>query len=181
MKLCRLPLPTLLLRNLLARRKLGLNGITNRRRRRGLRRRLILVDLAPLHLFDRRAIAKPYSPCLRADLDDLEIIFLARLQRSRTLQRSRRSAVHGGSLISASFVFDFGVMAECLDVFAQLHERSERSDPRNFALHQLPDLVALEPIAPDIVDLLDAQRDSPVLWVNLQHFGCNRLALAENL
>src|SRR5258708_4913124 len=88
--------------------------------------------------------------------------------------------MHRRSLIPAPLVFDFSVVAERLDIFAQLHERPERSDPRNFALHQLPNLVRLEPIAPDIVDLLDAQRYAAIFRIDLQHLGGDWLALAEN-
>src|SRR5467141_3146531 len=141
--------------NQLTRRQFGLQRVPNRRRRRGLRRRAILFNLLALDLLHRRAVAQSDAPRLRADLDDLEIVFLARL--------------------------DLRVMAERFDVFAQFDERAERGDARNFALYDLPDLVLFEPVAPDVVDLLDAQRYAAVLRVGLQHLGGNVFALLEHL
>ncbi len=72
-------------------------------------------------------------------------------------------------------------MAKRFDVFAQFDERAERGDARNLAFHDLPDLVLLEPVPPDVVDLLDAQRHAAVLRVDLQHLGGNVFALLEHL
>src|SRR6267378_2614839 len=87
MKLSR-PAPPPPVLNQLTRRELGLQRVPNRRRRRGLRRRTILFNLLALDLLHRRAVAQADAARLRADLDDLEVIFLARLKRTRALQRT---------------------------------------------------------------------------------------------
>src|SRR5215472_5345478 len=125
----------------LTRLKLGLQRITNRRRRRGLRRRPILFDFLALDLLDSRAVAQADSPRLGTDLYDFEIVLLARLERSRALQRTSRRAVAAHSFVAPASVFDFSVVAKRLDVLAQFHERAKRGDTRNLALHNLSDLV----------------------------------------
>src|SRR5919109_305013 len=105
-----------------------LQRISNRRRRRGLRRRPILFDFLALELLHRRAIDQTNSSRLRADLDDFEIIFLARFERSRALQRTRGRAVTAHSLVAPAPVFDFCVVAKRFNIFAQFHERAERGD-----------------------------------------------------
>src|SRR5260370_17036968 len=70
-------------------------------------------------------------------------------------------------------------MAKRLDVFPQFDERAERGDTRNLAFHDLPDLVLFEPVAPNVVDLLDAQRHPAVLRIDLEHLGGNVFALLE--
>src|SRR6267143_1870396 len=178
MKLSR-PAPPPPVLNQLTRRELGLQRVPNRRRRRGLRRRAILFNLLALDLLNRRAVAQTDAPRLRADLDDLEIVFLARLERPRALQRPGGRTEARGTFVTPLALFDFRVMAKGFDVFAQFDERAERGDARNLALHDLPDLVLLEPVAPDVVDLLDAQRDAAVLRVDLQHLGGDVLALND--
>src|SRR5213075_1140889 len=115
------------------------------------RHTLSLHDALPI------SIAQADPSRLRSDFDDLEIVFLARFERSGALQRAGGRAVAAHAFIPPPAVFDFRVVAERFNVFAQFHERSERGDARNLALHDLPDSVLLEPIAPDVVDLLDAQ------------------------
>src|SRR5256885_1958775 len=157
------------------------NGVSDCGGRGGLRGCPVLLDLPPLLLLDRRPIAQADAPRLRTDLDDLEIILLARLERACALQRPGGGAMHcGGTFVAPPPFFDLRVMAKGLDVFTKFHERSERGDSRNLALHNLPDLVALEPLAPNVVDLLDAQRHPPVLRIDFQHFRGDRLALLEN-
>src|SRR3989475_9752246 len=106
-------------------RQLGLQRVPNRRRRRGLRRRPILFDLLALELFHGGAVAQADAPRLRADLDDLEIVFLARLERPRALQWPGGRAVPGMPLVAPTPVFDFGVVAKRFDIFAQLDKSSE--------------------------------------------------------
>src|SRR4029077_8438956 len=145
-----------------------------------LRRRLVLFDLPPLHLLDGGAIAQADATRFRADLDYFEVVFLAGLERSGTLQGSGGGAMHGRTFVAPAFIFDFGVVAKRFDVLAEFHESAERGDARNFAFNELSDLVSLEPIAPDVVDLLDAEGDAAILRVDLQHLGGDRLALAED-
>src|SRR6266446_315604 len=164
----------------LACRKLGLDGVADGRRRGGLRRRLVLLDLPSLHLLDRGTIAQADASRFRADLDDFEIVFLAGLERSGALQRSGGGAVHGRTFVAPALILDFGVVAERFDVLAEFDESAERSDSRNFAFYKLPDFVSREPIAPDVVDLLDSQGDAAILRVDLEHLGDDRLALAEH-
>src|SRR5467141_653901 len=167
--------------NQLTRRQLGLQRVPNRRRRRGLRRRTILFNLLALDLPHRRAVAQADAPRLRADLDDLEIVFLARFERTRTLQRSGGRTETRVPFVTALALLNFRVVAKRFDVFTQFDERAERGDARNLALHDLPDLVLLEPVAPDVVDLLDAQRHTAVLGINLQHLGGDVFAFLEHL
>src|SRR5260370_21677848 len=157
--------------NQLTGRQLGLQRVPYRRRRRGLRRRAILFNLLALDLLDRRAVAQTDAPRLWADLDDLEIVFLARLKGPGTLQRTGCGTEARRTFVAALALLNFRVMAERFDVFAQFDERAECGDARNLALHDLPDLVLLEPVAPNVVDLLDAQRNAAVLRVDLQHLG----------
>src|SRR5215472_6339491 len=164
----------------LTRLKLGLQRVANRRRRRGLRRRPILFDFLALELLHRRAVAQADSSRLRADLDDFEIIFLARLERSRALQRASGWAVAAHAFVAPAAVFDFSVVAKRFDVLAQFDERAECGDARNFTFHDLANPVLLEPISPDVVDLLHAQRHAAVLRVNLQYLRGDRLALLEH-
>src|ERR1700731_3234472 len=88
--------------------------------------------------------------------------------------------MHRGTFVSTTAVFDLRVVAKRFDAFAKLDERAKRGDARDFALHKLPDLMRLEPVAPDVVDLLDTQGDAAILRVDLEHLGSNRLALAED-
>src|SRR5713101_259715 len=167
--------------NQLTRRQLGLQRVPYRRRRRGLRRRTILFNLFALDLLDRRAVAQTDAPRLRADLDDLEVVLLTRLERSGALQRPGGRTETRMPLVAALALLNLRVMAKRFDVFAQFDERAEGGDARDFALHNLADLVLLEPVAPDVVDLLDAQRHAAVLRIDLQHFGGDVFALLEYL
>src|SRR5467141_4473692 len=91
--------------NQLTRRQFGLQRVPNRRRRRGLRRRAILFNLLALDLLHRRAVAQSDAPRLRADLDDLEIVFLARLEWPGTLQRSGSRTESGMPFVTALALF----------------------------------------------------------------------------
>src|SRR5258705_6480429 len=101
----------------LARSKFLLHDIADRGRRRRLRR-LVLLDLLALDLPHSRAIAQTDSPRFGADLDDLEVVFLAGFQRTGALQRSRGRTEIADALIAALALFDFGVVAQPFDVFA---------------------------------------------------------------
>src|SRR6266481_5926747 len=112
------------------------------------------------------------STCLtaarfRADLDDFEVVFLARLERSGAFQGSGGGAMHGRALVAPAFVLDFGVVAKRFDVLAEFHKGAEGGDARYFAFNELSDFVSLEPIAPDVVDLLDTEGDAAILRVDL--------------
>src|SRR6202047_2584181 len=74
--------------------QLGLERVTNRRGRGSLRRRAILLNFLALDLLGGGAIAQSDAARLRADLDDLEIVLLARLERTGALQRAGAGAVH---------------------------------------------------------------------------------------
>src|SRR5260370_17647346 len=88
--------------------------------------------------------------------------------------------MHRRTFVPTPAVFDLRVVAERFDVLAKLDERAEGGDPRDFALHQLSDLVRLEPVAPDVVHLLDTEGNPAVLRLDLEHFGCDWLPLAED-
>src|SRR5262249_31530066 len=117
-----------------------------------------------------------------ADLDDLEVILLARLQRTSALQRAARRTVHAHVVAAAptSPVHDLRVVAEPFDVVAEFHERAEHGDARDFALYDLAHLVLLEPVAPDVVDLFHAQRHAAAIRIDAQHLRRNRLALLKD-
>src|SRR5260370_3968458 len=155
--------------NQLTRRQLGLQRIPYRRRRRGLRRRAILLNLFTFDLLDGGAVAQTDAPRFRADLDDLEIVLFARLERPRALQRPGCRSETRWSLVTALALLNLRVMAKRLDVFPQFDERAERGDTRNLAFHDLPDLVLFQPVAPNVVDLLDAHRHPAALPLDLQH------------
>src|SRR5882757_6278266 len=124
----------------LPRSKFLLHDIADRGRRRRLRR-LVLVDFLALDLSHGRAIAQTDAPRFRADLDDLEIVFLAGFQRARALQRAAGRPEIANALIAALALLNFGVVAEPFDVFAELHERAESGDARNLAAHDVAHLV----------------------------------------
>src|SRR5215470_91402 len=135
---------------ILPRRQFLLHGVADGCRGRRFRR-LVLLNLAAFLLPHRRAIAESDSPRVVADLDDLEVVLFARLQRTRARAEVR------WALIAAPAILDLGVMAEAFDVISELDEGAERRDARNFALHDVAHFVRLEPIAPDIVHLLDSE------------------------
>src|SRR5258707_15515055 len=88
--------------------------------------------------------------------------------------------MHGRALVAPAFILDFGVVAKRFDILAEFHKGAEGGDARNFAFNELSDFVSLEPIAPDVVDLLDTEGDAAILRVDLQYLGGDRLALAED-
>src|SRR6201993_5439385 len=134
----------------LPRSKFLLQGIADRGRRRRLRR-LVLLDLLALDLPHGRAVAQADASRFRADLDNFEIVFLARFQRAGALQRSCGGTEIAGAFVAALALFDFGVVAEPFDVFAELYESPERGDAANLSAHDIAHLVLLEPVAPDVV------------------------------
>jgi len=128
-------------RRRLARRKLLLQRVADGGGCRRLGGRAVLRDLLSLLLLYRGLVAQTDAPGLRADLDDLEVVLLARLERTGALQRTAGGAVHAHVVAaSAAAVEYFRVVAEPLDVVAQFDERAEHGDARDFALHDLPDL-----------------------------------------
>src|SRR5260370_11625056 len=165
--------------NQLTRRQLGLQRLAYRRCRRGLRRRAILFNLFTFDLLDGGAVAQTVACRFRADLDDLEIVLFARRELPCALQRPGCRSETRWSLVTALALFNLRVMAKRLYVFPQFDERAERGDTRNLAFHDLPDLVLFKPVAPNIVDLLDAQRHAAVLRIDLEHLGSNVFALLE--
>src|SRR5258708_12581037 len=144
----------------LPRSKFLLHDIADRAVRRRLRR-LVLLDLLALDLPHGRAIAQADAPRLRADLDNLEIVFLAGFQRSGALQRSGGRTEIARAFVAPLALFNFGVVAEPFDVLAELHERAERADARNFSAHDVAHLVLLEPVAPEPLPLLLPHRHPP--------------------
>src|SRR5258708_32022491 len=85
------------------------------------------------------------------------------------------------TFVAALALFDFRVVAKRFDVFAQFDERAERRDARHLAFHDLPDSMLLQPVAPDVVDLLYAQRPAAGFRIDLQHLGGEVFARLENL
>src|SRR2546429_5365289 len=109
MKMCQ-SAPAWPVLNQLTRRKLGLQRVPDRCRRRGLRRCTILFNLLALDLFHRRPIAQTNAPRLRADLDDLEIVFLAGLERPGALQRAGCGTEARGAFVAALALLDLRVI-----------------------------------------------------------------------
>src|SRR6516165_5465173 len=114
-------------------RQLLLHGVADGRRRRGLRR-LVLFNLFAFLLSDGRAIAQANAPRFRADLDDLEVIFLAGFERTSALQRSGGRAEVRWTLVASAPLFDFRVVAQSFDVVAKLNKRAESRNARHLAL-----------------------------------------------
>src|SRR5579859_6162446 len=84
------------------------------------------------------------------------------------------------AIVAALALLDLGVVAKSFDIVAKLDERAECGDTRDFAFHDLADFVLLEPLAPDVVDLLDAERDAAIIGIDLQNLGRDGFALFEN-
>src|SRR4029077_13267569 len=76
-------------------------------------------------------------------------------------------------------LFDFGNVAKALDAFRELDEGAEIGCARNFAANHVADFVLGEPVSPDIVHLLDTEREAAILRIHFQHFGLHRVALFE--
>ena len=72
-------------------------------------------------------------------------------------------------------------MAEAFDPVRQLDERAKGRDARHSSADQIADLVLLKPVGPDVVHLLDAERNAPRRLIDLQHFGFDRVALFVDL
>src|SRR5262249_2946677 len=140
----------------------------------------VLLDFAALLLLDGGAIAQADAARLRADLDDLEVVFFARLERASALERAGRRAETAGAFVAAAGLFGFGVLAKGFDFVAEIDERAEDGDAGDFALHDLADTMLFEPVAPDVVDLLHAQRHAAIFRIDLQHLGCDGLTLLED-
>src|SRR5580704_3319822 len=163
--------------------QLGLERVADRRRRGRLRRRrgAVLLNFLAFDLLGGCAVAQTDAARLRADLDDLEIVLLARLERPGALQRTGAGAVHGRmALVAALAFFDLRVVAESFDVIAEFDESAEGGDARDFALHDLADFMLLEPLAPDVVDLFDAEGDATIIRIDLKNLGGDGFALLEN-
>src|ERR1700737_118729 len=88
--------------------------------------------------------------------------------------------MHGGAFVTPAPLFDFRVVAKGFDIFAELHKRTEGGDARDFSLHELTDFVALEPLTPNVIDLLDTQRDAAILRIDPQDLGGNGFAFFEH-
>src|SRR5437879_9035702 len=120
----RRPAPAGPVLNQLTRRQFGLQRVPDRRRRRGLRRRAILFNLLALDLLHRRAVAQPDAPRLRADLDDLEVVFLARLEWPGTLQRPSCRTEARRDFVEALALIALRALTARYAVFAQYDERA---------------------------------------------------------
>src|SRR5215831_18292062 len=72
-------------------------------------------------------------------------------------------------------------MTQGLDVLAKFHERSEGRDAGYLAFYDLTHFVGLEPLPPNVVDLLNAQRYPAIFRVDLQHLSGYRLTFLEYL
>src|SRR5215831_13602421 len=96
---------------LLPRSQLLLQGVADGGRRRRLCR-LVLLDFLALLLPHGRAVAQADASGFRADLDDLEVVFLAGFERARAFERTGRWPEAAGTFVAAAPVFDLRVVAE---------------------------------------------------------------------
>src|SRR5208282_5628018 len=84
-------------------------------------------------------------------------------------------------VVLAFALLDFADVAQAFDAGSQLDEGAEIGDAQHLALHHFADLVRRGPLRPDVVHLLDAEREAAVLHVDLQDFGFDILAFAQSL
>src|SRR5580704_34516 len=164
----------------LRRLPLGHYGVTNC----GIGRRLHRLDLLlkrfhllPFNLPLRGAVAQADFMLLGLQTENLEIVFAARIQNGSYARAPRRLF-----LITVEFpftFFDLRDVAEAFDAFGQFHEGAEIGGPGDFAFQNVADFMAGEPIGPNILHLLDAERKPAVLRVHLQHFRFDGIALLE--
>src|SRR5258705_2005 len=100
----------------LARREFLFQHIANRRARRSLRRGTVLRDLLALLLFHGALVTESDAARFRADLDDLEIVFFARLEWTSALQRTAGRAIHTARVVATAALHDFDEGPEFQDV-----------------------------------------------------------------
>src|SRR5262249_9611831 len=160
-------------------RAFGEDGVADRRCGRSFGCGAIVLDLATLRLAYRSAVAQADPALFRTNFDDLEIVLLARLQRARALERPRAVEIDG--VVPPLALFDLRIVAKSFDVVAQLNECAEDGNARHFAPDDLTDPVPLEPVAPDVVDLLHPERHAAIVGINLQDFRGHRFAPLEYL
>src|SRR5262249_38196211 len=147
--------------------------------RRGSLARTVLLDLAAFLLLDRGLVAEADAARIPADLDDLEVVFLARFKRAGALERSRGCASNR-AFVAATAVSDFRVVAESFNVVAEIHERAKHGDAGKFALHGVPDPVLPDPLIALVVYRLEAERNAALVRVDFENLRSNGLALLEN-
>src|SRR6185437_3413058 len=169
-------------RGLGGRLPLGHDGVADRRGRRGFRRAERFHFLA-FDLLLRRAIAEANLVLLGFEPQDLEVIFLRRCEHradTRAAGLLVPFAIAVALALGAPFL-DFGDVAEAFDALGEFDECAEVGGARNFSSHHVADLVRAEPIRPDVLHLLDAERKAAIFGVYLQHAGLHRFALLEFL
>src|ERR1700680_570571 len=152
---------------------LGHDRIPNRRVGGRLRRSVIL-HFAAFRLFDGGAVTQAYFVLLGIDLDDFEIVFAPGSQ-----DRGGPAAGLRFLLVTAALL-DFGNMAQTLDALAQFHEGAKGREARDLAANHVVDLVGGEPVGPDIVELLDAERHAAIRGVDLENLGLDRIAFFKD-
>src|SRR5215467_15357722 len=133
--------------------------------RAGARDRLLVgFDFRPRGLLADGPDAETYFLLFRIHLDDLEVVFHARLQ-------VQRRAVLVGRL---------GFVAEAFDSFRDFHECTEGSHAQDFAAYDIANVVCREKSLPDIgLKLLHTQREPPLLGLDCQHHGLDAIALLQ--
>src|SRR5271156_385402 len=162
--------------------QLRFDRVTDSGRGRRFRRagdgRLKGFDFLPLDLLLRRAIAQADFVLLGFEPQNLEIVFVAGDEHGgdsraacglRLLRSSVASALVAVTLRTA--FFDFGDVAEGFDPFGQFDERAEVGGARDFSFDDFADFVLGEPIGPDVLQLFDAERETPIFGVDFQNFG----------
>ena len=71
-------------------------------------------------------------------------------------------------------------MAQTFDALAQFHEGAKCRQARYLAANHVVDLVGGEPVGPDVVELLDAERHAAIRGVDLKNLGVDRIAFLED-
>ena len=100
------------------------------------------------------------------DAQDLEIIFCPGLERLSFRGSGRPLRRFIAVALGPAFL-DLADVAQALDARGQFHKRAEVGYAHHFALHDVVDVMRAEPVCPDVIHLLDAQRQAAILRVNL--------------
>ena len=71
-------------------------------------------------------------------------------------------------------------MAQTLDAVAEFDEGAKGGEARNLAANDVVELVRREPVGPNVVELLNAERHAAIGGVDLKHLGLDGIAFLED-
>src|ERR1700735_5314976 len=133
--------------------------------------------LLALYLLLRGAITQTSLVLIRFGADYFEFVFLARSQeRCSTIFARRLLAI---ALAFGAAFLDFRNVAERFDALGEFDKRTKICRAYHLALDDVVHFVRREEIRPDIVHLLQAQRQAAIFPVHFQNFRLNGIALLE--